>query len=118
MWACDKTRGNTWAPVHWTCPPGARPGEYVVTVGDRKVGEVWKGRSGWLAISAAAPEHLIGIRGVGGFATRLAATMYVLDVGVRPQWGGDENIVDEVGCRDHTPHVPHDGCDGGGPARD
>ena len=73
---------------------------YIVSVGDRKIGEVWPvdaiGHT-WTAISYAQGSELLGLRGVDGFATRWYATQYLLNVGVWPTqdpWKREESSDD------------------------
>lgn len=74
-----------WGEIVWRAQRDAdgRIFRYVVSVGDRKVGEVWPMRPGWHAVSYARPERLLGLRGVDDFRTRWSATEYLLNVGLR-----------------------------------
>jgi hypothetical protein len=82
--APDKLNGDAWGEIVWLHRPEPE-GRYVVTVGPRRIGEVWRmGRRRWHAISYAQGADLLGLRGVAGFGTRWAATEYLLEVGVRP----------------------------------
>lgn len=85
--APDRERGGAWGEIVWRHQNP--PGRYIVSVGERRVGEVWNMRPGWFAIAYAPRERLLGLRGVHGFRTRWAATEYILDVGVRPPRSDD-----------------------------
>jgi hypothetical protein len=87
--AFDKTLGEgRWGDIVWRYRPVGLPDSpvkrYIVSVGDRTVGEIWWVTRGWTAISHAQGDDLLGLRSVEGFRTRWAATEYLLNVGVRP----------------------------------
>lgn len=77
----DKALDGAWGDIMWR----KSHGRYLVYVGERIVGEVWRMQLGWFAVSYAQGEALLGLRGVHGFVSRWAATEYILDVGVRPK---------------------------------
>ena len=81
--ARDKVTGQ-WGDIVWR-KQGTPAFRYIVSVGNRRVGEVWPMSGGWTAISYAQGSDLLGLRGVHGFRTRWTATEYLLDVGVRPR---------------------------------
>lgn len=89
-YAMDKVTGGVGDIVWHKQPlPGDLRYRYIVTVGNRKIGEIWPmGDGGWSAISYARGSDLRGLRSVDGFRTRWAATEYLLNVGVRPVDGG------------------------------
>lgn len=83
--AFDKLTGQ-WAEITWRKQRlSDNAYRYIVKVGDRSIGEVWPtDKEGWLAISYAQGSELLGFRSVEGFASRWYATVYLLNVGVRP----------------------------------
>lgn len=71
-----------WLPRHVPTTSTKQTPRYLVKVGERSVGEVWKMDRGWHPI--AYGDNLRGPRAVDDFRTRWAATVYILNIAVRP----------------------------------
>lgn len=85
--AFDKTTGK-FGDIVWrkqmVDPSDRKSYRYLVSVGDRLVGEVWDlGLRGWTGIAHGDSEELLGLRSMGGFRTRWYATNYILEIAVQ-----------------------------------